>query len=240
MKKLRATLLVITVCVLCQNASADVFEVGNNLTSGTRFGGSFSLSGQFDLNSVLPGGSQYNAPYNINSASFTFRFADDSDLLRTVGMSASPYVYNSDTGYYERNVIEYRRSDMERVRVDIGDQSVFGQTTPDEQDYYLGRRFDTRLGSWPVYWYYYSHYYLHDTIYTGSVTITQSLGSTALASLSNNGILDFTLTGVVGDLNYLGGELTVDITPNPTPAPGAVLLGMIGLSAVGVKLRKHA
>ena len=67
-----------------------------------------------------------------------------------------------------------------------------------------------------------------------------ALASNALDSLSQDGVVNFTLSSTYGDIWYTDGVLTADIVPNPVPVPGAVLLGMLGLSVVGVKLRKHA
>jgi len=76
--------------------------------------------------------------------------------------------------------------------------------------------------------------------YTGDFTITMDLGADALADLSDDGIVDFSLTATSGDLNYMGGELTVNIAPNPVPVPSAILLGSMGCGLVGWMKRRRS
>jgi len=76
--------------------------------------------------------------------------------------------------------------------------------------------------------------------YTGFLTLMQSLGQNALQSLSNDGIVDFTLRTSTGDIIYTGGTLTADIVANPVPIPSAVLLSSLGLGVAGYRLRRKA
>jgi hypothetical protein len=52
--------------------------------------------------------------------------------------------------------------------------------------------------------------------------------------------LDITVKATSGDFYFQKSKFTVESDYNPVPVPGAVLLGMLGLSVVGVKLRKRA
>lgn len=53
------------------------FTVGDNL--GARYiGGGSSVVGQFDITSAL-GGPDFNQPYELTSAVFSFAFSDDGD-----------------------------------------------------------------------------------------------------------------------------------------------------------------
>jgi len=104
---------------------------------------------------------------------------------------------------------DYWVDDYEHVRVDIeGQYPTSGGTA-----YY-----STTTQTGPIYsnpdFYYYS-----DTTsgYTGSLTLVQSLGGDALASLSDDGVVDFTLTSIVGDIVYIGYTLTVIVVENPVP-----------------------
>jgi len=239
MKKLRATLLVAAVCLSCQNASAELFTVGNNLAANTYIGPGSSLSACFDLNSLIPADGQYNVPYDIISAEYTFYFADDGDLQFQHETYSSYYCVGSGGFFnkyyiYQRYHYTYYDDEYEQVQVAIEGENSAGGTASYSTQQYTGADVTS---SWNIY-----RTYNYDRVYgyTGSLTLTQSLGAGALAALSNDGIVDFTLTATTGDIIYMGGQLTVDVEPNPTPVPGAVLLGMIGLSVAGVKLRKRA
>ena len=55
------------------------------------------------------------------------------------------------------------------------------------------------------------------------------------------GPLPFSITEVAVITHYAAGDITsFDIKSTAVPVPGAVLLGILGLSAAGIRLRKHA
>ena len=59
-------------------------------------------------------------------------------------------------------------------------------------------------------------------------------------SLVADGKLDITVKATKGDFYFNKSLLSVESDYVPIPVPGALLLGMLGLSAAGIKLRKHA
>jgi len=71
----------------------------------------------------------------------------------------------------------------------------------------------------------------------GSVTANPSYNMMFLGWSDSTGISKVVFTNGAGDDYYID-NLTFE--PIPVPAPGAFLLGMLGLCVAGLKLRKHA
>jgi hypothetical protein len=69
-------------------------------------------------------------------------------------------------------------------------------------------------------------------------------GSVQTLFVSTPGLDYSTVTGIGFEMEYLrsanGGRTGDDYSVSVVPVPGAVLLGVLGLSVVGVKLRKFA
>jgi len=78
--------------------------------------------------------------------------------------------------------------------------------------------------------------------YYGAHTEIDCVIDPSLFTMGDNIIAIYAWDGSSTAWNRGGEALTATLTieTNPVPVPGAVLLGMIGLSAVGAKLRKHA
>ena len=79
---------------------------------------------------------------------------------------------------------------------------------------------------------------------TGDASITQGVPSLSLGK-DTTGVVSVITAGVVTHFGFTieldPGESTPDtFHTSVVPVPGAVLLGILGLSAVGIKLRKHA
>jgi len=80
----------------------------------------------------------------------------------------------------------------------------------------------------------------HMVAYQGTNTDTVNLVGYGPGLWTNNEfILGFEDQSGLGDVDYQDLVVMVE-SVNPVPVPGAVLLGMLGLSLVGVKLRKRA
>ena len=235
---MKAELSVVSVFVVCvcswSTASADLFTVEDNLVDGTFISVGNSVSGSFDLNPVIPNNGEYNVPYDVTSAFYTFTFEDDEDLRYTNGytdLSVSQVSYNYRV--YRRYTYRYYQDELERLQVNLEGQYSYDQTT-----WYQMQEYEESSSVTP-YYAYYTYEYDRTSGYTGSMTITKYLGTSALASLSADGIVDFTLAATFGDFYYTGGTLTADIVANPVPVPTAVLLGGIGLGMANWRLRKR-
>ena len=106
----------------------------------------------------------------------------------------------------------------------------------------------------------YPHYYPHPDphIFDGPIAVTASAGSTSKDFTYNPGGLtgnqwgsfgfDFVATSGSTDVTIRGKALSPDYNEayigldnvSVVPVPGAILLGLLGLSAAGIKLRKFA
>jgi hypothetical protein len=89
------------------------------------------------------------------------------------------------------------------------------------------------------------HMYAYEGGYGDEVTLpSTALGSTTGEWLANEYILAFedlygSLSGSTSDWDYTDFVVMVE-SVTPVPVPGAVLLGILGLSAAGIKLRRFA
>ena len=88
----------------------------------------------------------------------------------------------------------------------------------------------------------------HDWMQVGVVNTSSLVGysiDVPVAYLAD-GLLDvkvktgYFMTGVHEDFEWLHSTLSGEFEAVPVPVPGAVLLGMLGLSVAGGKLRKRA
>jgi hypothetical protein len=65
-------------------------------------------------------------------------------------------------------------------------------------------------------------------------------GHSITASLLSDGLLNITVKSTGGDFYFDQSKLCVNTCYSAVPVPGAFLLGMLGLGAAGIKLRKYA
>jgi hypothetical protein len=233
-KRLRTFLLIVAVCWLSQSASGEIFTVEDDIAGSVRLiYGYNSVSGSFDFTPFLSPSQGYVQPYDVRSAYYVMNFQDDGDLTFDWEHTTEyQYHYSFPLGYWSRTrrVSYYDQNDRLQVNLE-GEYSTDGTTWYNTDWQYGGTSTSTYWGL-PAYTYYYNR----QMGYTGSLTIVQSLGASALASLSQDGIVNFTITPTYGDIYYTSGTMTADIVP----IPGAVLLGILGLGVAGLKLRKHA
>jgi len=227
-KRSRAILFVLAVCWLSQSASGDIFTVEDNI-AGPVYLRDSSVIGSFDFNPVLPTGGGYVQPYDVRSAYYVMTFQDDPGDLGYARSYYTEWSYD----WFTRTRTKYSTYYDQEERLQV---NVEGEYSTDGTNWYSGTPYEyggyAIVDNWPFTDY--TYYYNNQEGYTGSLTIVQSLGMNALASLSQDGIVNFTLTPITGDIYYTSGTMTAEIVP----VPGAVLLGMLGLGVAGVKLRK--
>lgn len=196
-----------------------------------------SISGQFDLNPVIPTDGQYIIPYDVEGAASTFTFTDDGEL-NFMYSTHSSYSYHHTSGsnqYYTRIEYEYFMNQDEVVQVNVAGQISIDGTNYYSMQTYNGQEFDYSqflgLGRYRLF------YTLeYDRIYGngGSITLTQVFDNDSLSDLSEDGIVEFTITPLYGDIIFNSGILEAEINPNPNavPIPGAIYLlgsGLVGL-----------
>ena len=85
MKKLQVTLLTAVVSLSCQNASAELFTAWDNLADGTKIETGSSLSGHFDLSSVIPTNGRYYAEGGTPSPCSAFHLGPGGQTITTSG-----------------------------------------------------------------------------------------------------------------------------------------------------------
>ncbi len=230
-------LTILFVFLTTVTANATTISVYDDIIDNTYMSSGTTLSGLFDINPEVPTNGDYVIPYDVDSASYTFQFTDDGDLnydhtyIRCSSYSGYNYtVYNK--YYYNYYIDEY-----EQVAVNMS-----GEVSSDGTDWYNITLYDGGssstyvYGSWPNYHYVYYHYYYYDVEqgYTGIVTIQNPLGSAALDSLSDDGIINFSLTASTGDIIYNWGMLNAEITPNSFSVPDASIVLFLGSSLMGL------
>ena len=250
MKRLLVFVSVLTVCMcLCAPARADVFTVYDNIAGNVYLAPGNSASGSFDINALLASDPQFNAPYTITAAAYTFIFADDGEMYPTGTTNVGGYFLQGRTisgSYTYWNVARYADHIFHDEYESVG-AFVEGDAVYDGTDLMVpqtsGILSTTRDR---VYWSDSYNCYLYDTYhrnkatgYVGSIRIEELLSPTALASLSSDGILDFSVKSMTGDSIYTYGALTFEVLPNPVPTPSAFLLGGLGLSVAGWRMKRR-
>ena len=88
-----------------------------------------------------------------------------------------------------------------------------------------------------------SEFYTVSDLPDPSLTTVTGLAINAAWINGNNGVLDVRISLDEGSTTLLSSVLTGDVSGADVvqnPVPGAALLGILGLSVAGIKLRKHA
>lgn len=243
-------------------AGAVLYTVEDNIANGTLITQGSQVTGTFDLNSQLAADPNYNAPYDISSATATFSFSDDGDVTyrtsRTVTQRSN---WNTCEGnrYQTRTTYDYFVDEYEQVQVSMG-----LQVSQDGTNWYSVSAVDYRTSStatnshrheytyscglfgWSTCTDYYTHYvYTHYQTnnidetegYNGNLVITTVLNTDNLDDLSLDGLIEFTVDGQNGDMILNSATLTADVNPNPAPVPEPatalfLLTGIIGLAGL--------
>lgn len=265
---MKKTILVATLATVLAVSSAHALTIGveDNIAADTLVTAS-SLNGSFNINSVLPGGGLYTLPYAITSASISFSFTDNADnfsVSTTAGASIKTATNSNHQGTqadpkiktYLTYVDTVKSNPLETVQIGIGDQFVngstgfYGSVTPlNSGAQSLTSTVLEKKGS--EWWLnkYYTQNRTSESGYKGDVGLYLDLDSNGLNDLAQDGILNFTLTSLAGDINYLDGKLSVTIDSNPVvlqstsipqqtpvPEPGTIALlgsGLLGLAIYG-------
>jgi len=107
-KNTLATVLAAALSCLSAQALATPITLDGSIANGTRLANG-SYAGQFDGSGLLP------AYYQINSASFSFTFSDDTDYISSgpaqiTSASYTPYAYNRIEYYRQRSYTYYERT----------------------------------------------------------------------------------------------------------------------------------
>ncbi|OUS26498.1 hypothetical protein A9Q99_18360 [Gammaproteobacteria bacterium 45_16_T64] len=217
-------------------ANAIVVTVQDNIADNTYISTPNSIVGQFDINAALPNDGSYLNPYEINSATANYSFADDGDLGLTNTVYNS-YTRSGSSSYY-RNKIDYYFDDNEQVQVTTSFEESTNGSDWSQTSSYTGTQYDGRSGGcgWFScnYNYYYTRNYDESTGYTGLFEIEQIFDADSINDLAADGIVDFTVTATTGDLIFGSGSLTVDISENPVAVTEPASLAFFGLGLVSL------
>lgn len=230
--------------------NAGLIQIQDNIADDQYISG--TSSGVFNLNDILESDPNFNNPYDINSATVRFIFADDSSdsivdqsnrtdnnayttSYTTCGWRHScrdqyDYHYNYDREDYDNALVSTMDGNFSSNS--ISTLRSLGSTTVSEgYSWFYSNRF------YYTYNYDRTYNYIYDHGYT-NWSLDLTLSSLALDSLSSTGFFDFGVSAQDGtDFLLRSAVMTVDITENPAPVPepstfAIFALGMIGLASL--------
>ncbi len=167
---------------------------------------------------------------------------DDSDDRVFINTTTTDYSlkYGEQLRYVYDN---YKENELETVLTDVEGQSNYDDIFSWERTVWTAKKWDRNDQSYNYYTLYYDR--IENFSLTYKQVITYELGAEQLQSLSDDGVLNFSLTATAGDLIYVGGSLTVEINENPvqetthTPEPTAMILFGFGLLSLAGAARKR-
>ncbi|SHI78892.1 VPLPA-CTERM protein sorting domain-containing protein [Malonomonas rubra DSM 5091] len=230
-------------------ALATSFVAIDNISNSTLISAGDVVSGKFDINYLLENDSGFLMQYDITSAYIKLNFSDYDQVIDYQYPTSAYSVYNTYHSPYFNNYSYYLERDgsmkysyeYEEVVVDVGDSTETYSTNYNHSEYtsrwYDGSLKDSNNNNY----YYYTDYNVIHEGYWGSLSETFQLSDSALLDLALDGILDFTVSGAVGDISLQSASLYFDIEPNPAPVPEPatfILLGS-GLAALAFYRRRR-
>lgn len=206
--------------------------------------------GTFDINAML-GGDEYNAPYDISSASFRFYLSDDNDMVEVKTLT-SDYVrtFHFESSYsdysqswYHRNGTWDSTSESEKALVSVNDQSLEGATAYHEYSYVYENQ-DSVVNSPGHTDKYFTNYAKTVSGYNGSFCLSDNLSDMSLLDLSLDGILNYSVTATEGGLRLEQAYLFFEVNENPlsaapVPEPSTMFLLGSGLAGLAFYRRKR-
>jgi hypothetical protein len=217
-----------------------------------------NFDGIFDINSKLPG----NDPHIIPNAYVVFEFADNYDgvvqsytytnytqegsMYSSSGITHIPYYRNYNNYYFDTYEESYAviAGDYGRNHPSWYDTGVrYINTTYDGNNYFsIWIDESGGLGLWGHYVYYsndyYTRYYRNDYGYSGSWSILFSLNNSNLTDLSQDGILNFTVSSEWGNMFFTNAYIGAEVLYIVTPEPLTLLLFGFGLAGITGLRRK--
>ena len=219
-------------------AFAVSYIVSDNIGTSVLINEGNTVSGQFDINYLFDNSSDFIFPYDISSAYIRFQFTDYDQF------GFGPYTYFYYSYYYERTGVTKYTYDYEEVMVDVGGITA-SYSTPYNSSTYVSRDYDgsTKDSSGNNY-YYFTDNTITNEGYWGYIDKNFYLSDLSLLDLEEDGIFEFAITGIEGDIYFLNAYLYFDIEPNPAPVPEPstiflLSIGLTGLGCYGYKQKKR-